>query len=71
MLLAGAGIFQRHQQSRPVVKIGGDFGESVALGIGSGNDIVADSPDLAVVIGEKGGFDFLVFGGAAVLIGAD
>ena len=71
LLFARAGIFERHKKRGAVVEIRGNVGEAVTLGIASGDDVVADFPDLAVVVGEQGGFDFFVLGGAVVLIGAD
>ena len=44
-----------------IVEIRGDFGEAIALGVAAGDDVVADLPDLAVVVGEQSGFDFFVF----------
>ena len=71
LLLARAGIFERHEQRGPVVKIRGNFREAVALGKHACDDVVADSPNRAVVVGEQSGFDFFMLGGAAVLIRAD
>ena len=71
LLFARAGIFERHEKRGAVIEIRGDVGEAIAFGVGAGDDVVADFPDLAVVVGEKRGFDFFVLRGAAVLIRAD
>ena len=54
-----------------VVEIRGDFGETIALGVAAGDDVVADFPDLAVVVGEQRGFDFFALQGAVVVVGVD
>src|SRR6202007_3292367 len=71
LVLAQAGIVQRHQQSGAVVKIRGDFGKAIALRKHAGDDVVADSPDRAVVVREQSGLDLFVLGGAAVLVSAN
>ena len=50
LLPARAGILQRHEQRRPVIKIRGNFGEAIAFGEHSGDNVVPDFPDWTVVV---------------------
>ena len=52
LLLAGAGIFQRHNERWTVVKIRRNLREAIALGEHSGHDVRADFPDRSVVVGK-------------------
>src|SRR5579859_40093 len=71
LVLARAGIVQRHEQGGTVEQIGGNFRESIALGVDAGDNIVANFPDRAVIVGEQSGLYFFALGGAVVLVSAN
>ena len=56
LLLPRAGIFQRHQQRRPFIKIRRHFRKAVALVITASNDVVPDFPHRPVVIRQQSSF---------------
>ena len=71
LLLARAGIFQRHQQRGAIEEVCGDFRKAKAFGVHPGDDVVANFPHWAVVVRQQRGLDLLVLGGAIFLVGAD
>ncbi len=68
LLLARAGVFQRHQECRPIEEVRGHFRKTVALRVHAGDDVIADFPDGPVVVGQQYGFDLFMLGGPAVLV---
>src|SRR5580704_14557318 len=51
-----------------VIEIRGDFGKSKALAVFAGDDVVADFPNLSVVVGKQSGFDFFALEIAIVVV---